>query len=176
MSEPYIGQIIVFPYTFAPVNYAFCEGQLINISQNQALFTIIGTTYGGNGTSNFALPDMRTRVALGQGQGPGLSNYVLGETAGTESVTLLSSQMPMHNHIASASNIATLGNETAGPVAGSWIGDVVDGKTYSDQPSNAQFAANVLTQAGGNQPHDNMQPFLGLHYCIGLYGIFPTRS
>ncbi len=177
--EPYVAQIILFPYSFAPSNFAFCEGQTIAISQNQALYTLIGTTYGGNGTSTFLLPDLREKVALGTGQGPGLSNYVLGQTAGTPSVTVSTQQMPSHNHQVSSGNIANVNNLTAAPAAGSWIGpQVLGGKMFSDQPpvpGNAMYAG-LIANSGGSQPHDNMQPFIGLHYCIALYGIFPTQN
>jgi len=169
MSEPFIGQIILFAGNFAIRGYATCDGQLLPISQNTALFSILGTTYGGNGVTTFALPDLRGRGPVHVGQGPGLSNVSLGEAAGTETVTLLSTQMPAHNHGIAASNgpanASRPGNNF--PAAGGAYATASDGTTM-----NAAMDKNT----GGSQPHANRQPYLGLNHLIAIEGIFPSRS
>jgi microcystin-dependent protein len=178
MSQPYTAQIIVFPYSYAPRDWAFCEGQVIPISQNQALYSLIGTTYGGNGTTTFALPNLSERVALHEGQGPGLSNYALGQASGVPNVALTSGQLPAHNHQASLGQLADLTKLVAAPAAGNWVGpQSLGGKMFSDTTTPQDpLAGNALMMSGGSQPHDNLQPFLCLHYCIALYGIFPSRN
>jgi microcystin-dependent protein len=179
--EGTIAEIRMFAGTFAPRNWAFCAGQLMSISQNTALFSILGTTYGGNGQTTFALPDFRGRVAVGTGQGPGLSNIQLGEVAGESSVTLLSTQMPQHNHTinGSASGLANNANPTGNSLG---IAVVASGNAPVNAYINtAPSAANALNPqtcgiAGGSQPHNNMQPYLGMNYIICLFGIFPSRN
>lgn len=166
MAEPFIGQIMLFAGNFAPRGFAFCAGQLLPIAQNTALFSILGTTYGGNGQTTFALPDLRGRVPLGPGQGPGLQNRDLGESAGEESHTLIVGEMPQHAHLPQAANSDQTTNRAAGSVP-------ANGGVYSTSP-NASGAPTGL--AGGSQPHNNLQPYLGLSYCIALEGIFPSRN
>lgn len=170
-DQPFIGQIKVFGFNFAPRFHATCDGQLLPINQNQALFSLLGTTYGGNGTTTFALPDLRGRTALHFGQGPGLGNYVLGQASGEENHTLLITEMPTHNHQAVASN--NNADQTYPP-----------GNLCAKGGSAAGFSAtggstmNVqeITNTGGSQPHNNMAPYTVVNYCIALTGIFPSRN
>ncbi|MFZ0845400.1 MAG: tail fiber protein, partial [Pseudolabrys sp.] len=174
----YIAQVVLFPYTFAPRGWAFCEGQLLAIAQNQALFSIIGTTYGGNGTQNFALPSLSGRSAISSGQGTNLSNYALGQAVGNDNVTLTVGQMAGHSHQAFSGNLSDITKVQAAPVAGGWMyKSEKSGHMFSDIASpQQQLNQSALMAAGGNQPHPNDQPFLGLHYCIALEGVFPTRN
>lgn len=174
MSEPFLGMIILVPYNFAPRGWAFCAGQILPIAQNTALFSLLGTTFGGNGQTTFALPDLRGRVPMGVGQGPGLDNYVLGEVLGTEEITLNINQMPVHGHPASAKAIDDDG--TSASPAGKSLASIANGYAPGN-PSAVMNAAMVqVGNAGGSQPHDNMQPCLGLNYCIALEGIYPSRN
>jgi microcystin-dependent protein len=158
----------MFGFNFAPRGNAFCNGQIMSISQNTALFSLLGTTYGGNGTTTFALPDLRSRVPLHFGQGPGLSSYSQGQLAGEENHTLITTEMPVHTHTARASS----GDATdASPV-----GNVLAaGGTYT-AAANQNMAAGAITSVGGSQPHNNLQPYLALNFCIALNGIFPSRN
>src|SRR5687768_7321762 len=172
MSQPFLGEIRLFPYNFAPRGWAFCNGQILSIAQNTALFSLLGTTYGGNGQTTFALPDLRGRVANSAGQGPGLQNYSLGQVAGAESVTLLASQMPAHTHPFTAPC------NTDDPNAGSpknnfpaAVGDPIYATT-----TNATMGAGTTGLAGNSQPVSIVQPYLTLNYCIALQGIFPSRN
>lgn len=174
MSEPFIGQVMLFAGNFAPRGWAFCNGQLLSIAQNTALFSILGVTYGGNGQTTFALPDLRGRVAIHPGQGPGLSAYTLGEAAGTENVTLITNQMPMHNHmVACSSETANLPSPQ-----GNFLGTESQGATqvYVGGTPNEFLNQAAITPAGGSQPHTNVQPFLCVNYIIALEGIFPSRN
>jgi microcystin-dependent protein len=174
MSEPYIGEIRMFAGNFAPKNWALCNGQLLPISQNQALFSILGTTYGGDGRTNFALPDLRSRVPVHAGQGTGLSNYVLGEQTGSEQHTLLASQMPVHSHPVNAVN--TGGNQ-AGPTNGvPAIESTGTSLNYSSAAPNTTMNSQMIGNAGGNQPFSTVQPVLCVNFIIALYGIYPSRS
>ena len=178
MSQPFLGEIRAFGFGFAPKAWALCNGQLLSIQQNQALFSLLGTFYGGNGTTNFALPDLRGRAALGYGQGPGLSTYVIGEPSGTENVTLLSTQIPQHTHVWAAST--SLGNQP-GPAAGFLAGGQIPNGTLIPNfaaPGGATvpLASNTLATTGNNTGHTNMQPYLVGNYCIALQGIFPSRN
>jgi microcystin-dependent protein len=175
--EAFIGSIILFAGNFAPNGWQLCQGQLLPISQNAALFSLLGTFYGGNGVSTFALPDLRGRVPVGQGQGPGLSSYDIGEVGGVENVTLLSTQMPAHNHLVNASNTAA----DQGAPGGNFLAEIVDAVSGAATPiytatSNAQMNPTAISLAGGNQPHQNLSPFLCLNYIICLNGIYPSRS
>jgi microcystin-dependent protein len=179
MSEPFIGEIIMFAGNFAPRGWALCQGQILSIAQNTALFSILGTTYGGNGQTTFALPDLRGRVPLGQGQGPGLSPYVLGQLAGTENTTLLQSQMPAHNHLITANE----GNGTAqAPANGFLSAPVVPTQgnaavsAYRNSSDGTTLAPTSLSISGGNQPFSNLQPYLCINFIIALEGIFPSRN
>ncbi len=168
MSIQYVGEIKIFAGNFAPNGFAFCDGTLLPIAQNTALFSIIGTFYGGNGVNTFALPDLRGRVAVGQGQGPGLSPYDIGQVAGSENVTLTQQQMPEHTHVLAASDKPRTSSSPADgfPSAGGYYG------ATSDTQLNAAAAGG----AGGNLPHSNLQPYLAVSYIIALSGIFPSRS
>jgi microcystin-dependent protein len=171
MSSPYIGEIRIFAGTFAPVGWATCDGQLLAISQNDALYTLIGTTYGGDGQTTFALPDLRGRIPVHQGQGGGLSNYVLGQNGGVESVTLTANTLPIHTHAASAASGVGHISEPGGAVPAAHR----DYPVFDSAPGSAR-AANALTSIGANQPHENMPPFLCINFIISLYGIFPSQN
>ena len=170
MSEPFLGQIIIVPYNFSPRGWAFCSGQILPIAQNTALFSLLGTTYGGNGQTTFALPDLRGRCALSSGQGPGLSSYALGQVAGTESATLNINQMPSHNHtvVANGESFNTGKPKDAFPATG--------GSYNNTGNDGTLMAATMVNPTGGNQPFGIMQPYLVLNYCIALEGIFPSRN
>ena len=180
MSEPFLGQITLYPYTFAPYGWMDCAGQILPLSQYSALFSLLGVNYGGNGTSNFALPDLQGRVAVGQGQLTGGSDYVIGEAAGEENVTLASNQSAMHSH----SLNATTAHGTSGATAGNLLATGQTGtprepntsSIYNPQNPNTTLAPLAITSAGGTQPHNNLQPFLVLRYCIALTGVFPSRG
>lgn len=178
MTQPYIAQIHIFPFNFAPRGYAFCWGQILPISQNTALFSLIGTFYGGNGQTNFQLPDFRGRAAVNQGQGPGLSDYVVGEQIGSETVTLLSTEMPIHSHQPNGAVIAN-SSPTATPSAASTFTNAAPNNLYAANiPTNqfTQLAPLTIQIAGGSQPHTNQQPYLAVYYCIALQGVFPARN
>jgi microcystin-dependent protein len=174
VSEPFIGEIRMFAGNFAPRGWAFCQGQLLSIAQNTALFSILGTTYGGNGMTTFALPDLRGRLPMQPGQGPGLSPRNLGEPGGSETVTLIASQMPAHNHYLNVSS----GPATQSSPAGARLGTTEPGAPgpYSVASSNQQMAPDVVGVTGGSQPHANMPPFLCVNFIIALEGIFPSRN
>lgn len=173
MSDPFVAEIRIFPFNFAPKGWAFCDGQILPISQNTALFSLLGTMYGGDGKSNFALPNLQGSAPLHQGQGPGLSIYNEGQMGGSETVTLLQSEMPQHSHQASGGS----GSEPTSPANNTW--GALPGRTpppmYADGNPNV-LMGNTLTPAGGGLPHNNMQPYLTLNFCIALQGIFPPRS
>ncbi len=171
MSEPFIGQVVLFAGNFAPRGWALCQGQLLSISQNTALFSILGTTYGGNGQTTFALPDLRGRVPVGQGPGPGLPATSLGQVGGEAAVTLLSAQMPVHTH---AMNVTTNDADSKNP-SGRFLAGTAS-PVYASATSGATLNANALSSVGGGQAHNNMQPYLGLNYIIALQGVFPSRN
>jgi microcystin-dependent protein len=173
MAEPFLGEIKLVPYNFAPRGWAFCNGQLLSIAQNTALLALLGTMYGGNGQTTFALPDLQGRSALGVGQGPGLSDYVQGEEAGTESVTLSASEMPVHGHSMSASSSASTTTVPTGAHPGVSTNSI--GNAYGSAP-NGTMPANAVSASGGGQPHQNRQPYLTLNYVIATEGIFPSRN
>lgn len=181
MSEPYIGEIRLFAGNFAPRGWAFCNGQSQSIAQNTALFSLLGTTYGGNGQTTFNLPDLRGRVPLNQGQGPGLSVYTIGEAAGVETVALTTAQMPAHSHVLNATtatgSVTTPGSTVmlATPVEAGVKTSlyVVPGTSTVNQ---APMAAQSISPTGGSQPHENMMPFQSLNYIIAVEGIFPSRN
>ena len=174
MADPFVAEIRIFPFNFAPKGWAWCNGQLLPLSQNTALFSLLGTTYGGNGKSNFALPDLQGRAPMHPGQGPGLSLHDLGEIGGSETVTLLESEIPAHSHPlmslgAPANRTSPAGNTIARPSAG----------TAFVPPAGAPLvpmAPDALAPAGGDQPHNNMMPFLTFYFCIALQGVFPPRT
>lgn len=174
MSEPFIAEIKIFGGNFAPRNFALCDGQLLAIAQNTALFSLLGTTYGGDGRTTFALPDLRGRVPIHPGNGPGLTSRRLGERGGAEDVTLNVNQIPAHNHSANAVTPAGNSNDAAGNY---WADDAgVSSGTYHTGPANAAMNAGTIGNTGGSQPHPNMQPFLAVNFIIALFGIFPSRS
>jgi microcystin-dependent protein len=175
--EPFIAEIKMFAGNFAPQGWALCNGQLMSIAQNTALFSLIGTTYGGNGQTTFALPDLRGRMAVHAGQGPGLTPYTLGEVKGVENVTLLSTQMPIHTHSATGNS----GNaELGSPAGGVWAAPVdstgAAGAGYTTQPPNAPMSPAAIGTAGGSQPFSVIQPLLCVNFIIALVGIFPSRN
>jgi microcystin-dependent protein len=174
MSTPFLGEIRVFAGNFAPRGYALCNGQIMSIAQNTALFSILGTTYGGNGTTTFALPDLRGRVALSSGEGPGLQNYDLGEPGGQEVHTLLSTEMPLHSHTLQGAASQTTAIPSPGVILGVPSNLV---PAYAGGAATTPLAPQSIGPAAGSgQPHDNVQPYLGLNYIIALSGIFPARN
>jgi microcystin-dependent protein len=172
--DPFIGEIRVFPYTFAPAGWAQCNGQLLPISQNTALFSILSTTYGGDGKSTFALPDLRDAVPMHPGQGPGLSNREPGEMGGADAVTLLESEMPAHGHTLQAANFPA---DIQAPTPNVAIARSSGGNAYQTVTNQnlVQMSPNTLASAGGGLPHNNLQPYLTLRFCIALQGIYPSR-
>lgn len=171
MSDQFVAEIRIFPYTFAPTGWAFCNGQILPISQNTALFSLLGTTYGGDGKSTFALPDLRGAVANHAGQGSGLSEYFLGQTGGVEFVTLLESEIPAHTHSVTASQ----GDATDQSPANGMLATTIGLKAYNGNTPDVSLAPASLAVTGGGLPHNNMQPYLAMHYCIALQGVFPPR-
>jgi microcystin-dependent protein len=173
MAQPFIGEIRCCGFNFAPVGWAMCSGQLLSISQNAALFQLIGTTYGGNGVNTFALPDLRSRVPIHQGSFAGIT-YVLGQAAGVESVTLTTQELPAHSHaITATSNAATLKR----PVTNTFYAASSSGNNFYESGTTlTALASNTVANAGGNQPHSNIQPYLTLNWCMALEGIFPSQA
>ncbi len=173
MADPFVAEIRIFPFNFAPKGWAWCDGQLLPLSQNTALFSLLGTTYGGNGKSNFALPDLQGRAPMHPGQGPGLSLHDLGESGGNETVTLLESEIPLHSHQLRANAIDLADTNAVNPNASFALSS--GGSLYQDAP-NASAAPEALAPAGGDQPHNNMQPYLTFYFCIALQGVFSPRT
>jgi len=170
MTQPFLSEIRMFAYDFPPRGWALCAGQILSIQQNAALFSLLGTTYGGNGVTTFALPDLRSRVPVHTGQLSGGSNYVLGEQTGTETVTLIQSQLPQHTHFMQAAGAATSGDPTGAIPATSSAS-----KPYRSGPPDKVLAAGTGL-SGGSQPHPNIQPYLTVNFSIALQGIFPSRN
>jgi microcystin-dependent protein len=173
MADPFVAEIRIFPFNFAPKGWAWCDGQLLPLSQNTALFSLLGTTYGGDGKSTFALPDLQGAAPMHPGQGPGLSLHDLGESGGSETVTLLESEIPAHGHSVNASNgPANLQAPAADRVLGR-----ANNNVYLDNPGNlVALAPEALAPAGGDQPHNNLQPYLTFYFNIALQGVFPPRT
>ncbi len=172
--EPYIGDIRMFAGVFSPVNYAFCNGQTLPISGNEALYTLIGTLYGGDGVNTFSVPSLQGRVPVHRGQSPvaGSSNWVVGMAAGTEAVTLTTSQLPAHSHSFMVSSAAAAATTASG-------NSIAKGLHYAESTNNpptGTISAQALQAVGGNQPHNNMMPYLGINFIIALLGVFPTRN
>jgi microcystin-dependent protein len=170
--DPFVAEIRIFPFTFPPKGWAFCNGQLLPISQNTALFSLLGTVYGGDGKSTFALPDLMGSAAMQPGQGTGLSLRSLGEIGGTQQVTLLQSEMPVHTHamrgtVEPGDNRQGNAQMTFATSSGAFI--------YNPGPANTTLAPQSLPPAGGSLPHNNMQPFLTLNFCIAMQGVYPQR-
>ena len=175
MSEPLIGQIIVFAGNFAPSGWAMCNGQLLSISQNTALFSVLGTTYGGDGQTTFALPDFRGRVSVGAGQGAGLSFYAQGEVGGTESIGLVASQVPGHGHGLQAAATVTTATPGSTTVLGT-VETTVPAYVPASTTGATALSPSSISAAGSGVPHENRQPFLALNYIIALFGIFPSQN
>ncbi|MGA3049801.1 MAG: tail fiber protein [Terracidiphilus sp.] len=179
MSEPFLGEIRTVGFNFAPTGWALCNGQTLSISQYTALFSLLGTTYGGNGTTTFNLPNLQSRVPIHQGQGAGLSPYVIGQNGGVENVTLLSNQMPLHNHNVNVNS--QNGNQSnpsgmilaVGNTGGREPAVTLD---YTNAAATGTLAPTAVSQSGGNVPHPNIQPYLTVNFIIALVGIFPSRS
>jgi microcystin-dependent protein len=191
MSQPFLGMIIIVPYNFAPLGWAFCAGQILPISQNTALFSLLGTTFGGDGQTTFALPDLRSRVPVGAGQGLGLSPYTLGQTGGAENVSLTISELPTHTHAIALNNLAATANaRNAAGNSQTPVGNVpaVEAAgvtaTYSNAPANAVMAPGAISvsgtatagTAGAGLPTPILSPYQTVNYCIALQGIFPSRN
>jgi microcystin-dependent protein len=173
MADPFVAEIRIFPFNFAPKGWAWCDGQLMPLSQNTALFSLLGTTYGGNGKSNFALPDLQGRTPMPPGQGPGLSLHDLGETGGSETVTLLESEIPVHSHSLIASRSDANSQSPVGQLSAVGVGGIA---MYASPGSVTSLAPVALTPAGGDQPHNNLQPYITFYFCIALQGVFPPRG
>jgi microcystin-dependent protein len=171
--DEYLGVIKIFGFNFTPNGWMMCQGQLLPISQNAALFSLLGTTYGGDGRTTFALPDLRGRVPIGMGQGPGLSNYTPGQTGGTESVTLLATQLPSHNH--SLQGYSTAGT-TASPAGALSANSGSLDPEYSQSGTLTTMSTQAIGNTGNNQPHSNLQPYIAFNYCICTNGLYPSRS
>lgn len=174
MADPFVAEIRIFTFNFAPRGWAFCNGQLLPLSQNTALFSLLGTTYGGNGESNFALPDLQDNAPMHPGQGPGLSPYDLGQTGGSSTVTVTEQQIPSHAHSAMA--FSSPGNiNTPDPTL--TLARSRGGAAYKLPPQTlVNFSPQALSPTGGNQPHNNLMPYLTYNFCIALQGVFPQRS
>lgn len=171
MSSPFIGEIRMFGGNFAPAGWAFCSGQLMPISENDTLFALIGTTYGGDGQQTFGLPDLQGRLPMHMGTGAGLSTRTIGENGGVESVTLTTQQMPIHNHAPLA--VSGNGNQ-ATPQNGVWAGAAAS--RYSSSAPNLAMNNTLVGGAGGSQPHENLMPYLTISFIISLFGVFPTQN
>ena len=172
MADPFVAEIRIFGFNFAPKGWAFCNGQILPLSQNTALFSLLGTTYGGNGKSNFALPDMQERTPMHPGQGQGLSLHDLGETGGSATVTLLESEIPGHTHTLSVSNL----NSQATTPSNTSLGRGNPVRVYTTAGPLVKMGNNAITVTGGSQPHNNMMPYLSMNFCIALQGVFPPRG
>lgn len=185
MTEPFLGQVEVFSFNFPPKGWTTCSGQLLQINQNQALFALLGTTYGGDGRVNFGLPDLRGRVPVGWGQGRGLSNYNLGQKGGEEAHTLINQEMGSHTHnwmvntttpatanTAVPSTSVVLGNTTGVPATGNLFSVLL----YTSGSPGGSLNSNSIGLSGNNQPHPNIMPYLALNFCIALIGVFPSRN
>ena len=173
MADPFVAEIRIFPFNFAPTGWAFCDGQLMPLSQNTALFSLLGTTYGGDGKSTFALPNLKGRAPMHPGQGPGLSAHTFGESGGSETVTLSESELSAHSHAMMAqSSLATSKTPT-----GNTLARPAKGQVFAPASANVvALASQAIAPAGGQAPHANMMPYLTCYFCIALYGVFPPRS
>jgi microcystin-dependent protein len=174
--DPFVAEIRIFPFNFAPKGWAWCDGQLLPLSQNTALFSLLGTTYGGDGKSNFALPDLQGRAPMHPGQGPGLSLHDLGETGGSETVSLLESEIPSHSHQLRGDNQDP--GDTAAPGPSVVFAKSTNAFSYVAPPATplVTMSGTAIAPAGGDQPHNNMQPYLTFYFNIALQGVFPPRT
>ena len=179
MSQPYVGEIRAFGFQFAPSQWAYCNGQPLAISQFDVLFTVIGTTYGGDGVTTFNVPDLQGRAPMHWGTGASGMTTIIGQVQGVPLVTLTQALTPQHTHTITVQAIPSGGvvDRTAVPGPNSWISDSHPGGLYDYTPTiGPSFASNAITTVGGSQPHENMQPYLALNFCIALFGIFPSRN
>jgi microcystin-dependent protein len=170
--DPFVAEIRIFPFNFAPKGWAFCDGQILPLSQNTALFSLLGTTYGGDGKSNFALPNLQGDAAMHPGQGPGLSLHDLGEQGGSQFVTLLESEIPNHAH----NMMCSIDNATLAIPSPARSLAMATANVYAPTPGDKLLAFQALSPSGGSLPHNNMMPYLTLNYCIALQGVFPPRT
>ena len=174
MSSPFVAEVRIYPFNFAPRGWAFCDGQLLPISQNTALFSLLGTTYGGDGKSNFALPNLQGCAPMHPGQGPGLSLHDLGETGGSDTVSLLESEIPVHSHAVNASALAATSQT---PGANVILARSRGFAAYSATTTNlVPLSDQAIAPTGGDQPHNNLMPYLTLNFCIAMQGIYPPRT
>ncbi len=171
MAEPFVGEIRMFGFNFAPSGWALCNGQILPINQNQALFSLLGTFYGGDGITTFALPNLQSRVAVHMGTGSGLSPYEIGQNGGVENVTLTTGEMPSHTHGVGANGSAATSSRAGGGVLAR-----TSQSTYGTSTDGTLMNANVIQPSGSSQPHPNIQPYLTINFCIALQGIFPSRN
>jgi microcystin-dependent protein len=175
MADPFVAEIRIFPFNFPPVGWAWCDGQLMPLSQNTALFSLLGTTYGGDGESTFALPDLQGRAPMHPGQGPGLSLHDLGEAGGSDTVALLTTEMPVHSHVYQAAGVVA-----DSPVPGNTLLAVPTSDSpylpASPAPAMVAMSGSAIAPAGGSQPHNNLQPYLTFYFAIALQGVFPPRT
>ena len=178
MSSPFLGEIRVFGFNVPPRGWYYCNGQLISIAQNTALFSLLGTTYGGNGTTTFQLPNLQGAAPVHFGQGSGLSDRVLGETAGETSVVLNITEIPQHNHLLQTAQAFDAAQQTGTPSGTTYLGNSLPGPAYSgaSPPINATFSPKAIGTAGGGQGHNNIQPILALNFCIANQGVYPARN
>jgi len=174
MADPFVAEIRIFPFNFAPKGWAWCNGQILPISQNTALFSLLGTTYGGDGKSTFALPNLEGNAPMHPGQGPGLSLHDLGETGGSQTVSLLESEIPSHSHQVFAGPVQFAGNTNI--AVGNAFAKSGQGNAYTAAANLVMMASAALPPAGGDQPHNNMQPFLTFYFNIALQGVYPPRT
>jgi microcystin-dependent protein len=173
--DPFVAEIRIFPFNFAPKGWAWCDGQLLPLSQNTALFSLLGTTYGGDGKSNFALPDLQGRAPMHPGQGPGLSLHDLGETGGSDTVSLLESEIPSHSHTVGAQTVPL--SAVAVPTGATFTRPASGNLFFTPgSPTVVNMNDNALAPAGGDQPHNNLQPYLTFYFCIALQGVYPPRT
>lgn len=172
MADPFVAEIRIYPFNFAPTGWAFCDGQILPISQNTALFSLLGTMYGGNGKSTFALPNLQGSAPMHQGQGPGLSQRFIGEQSGVENVTLIQTEIPAHNHNVMAANFPADANSPTNNA----FSRSTNASVYGVGGTPVTMSPNSIAPTGGDQPHNNMQPYLTLNFCIAMQGVFPPRQ
>jgi microcystin-dependent protein len=182
MSAPYIGEIRCFGFSFAPYNWAFCNGQAVAISQNEALYAVIGTIYGGDGINTFNVPNLQGQVPMHWGNGLGGFNTQIGQVMGSTTVTLTTAQTPQHSHTITVQRFPSQGDatlRTSKPNSNSWLSENTPGGIWNNSgspPLDAQFSPQILSLVGGSQPHENMQPYLTLNFCMCMYGIYPSQN